>query len=86
MAAVGRILILEPQPEIRELVGHVARRLGHETVTEVPARLDSIDAVVIATDHSGYDYAAIVDAAKLVIDTRNATRRQLRHRNKIVLC
>jgi hypothetical protein len=29
---------------------------------------------------------AIVDAAKLVIDTRNATRRVMRHREKIVLC
>jgi len=39
--------------------------------------LDSIasfDAVVIVTDHSAYDYAAIVDQAKLVIDTRNATK------------
>jgi len=42
--------------------------------------------VVIATDHSIYDYPTIVDAAKLVIDTRNATRRVIRHREKIVLC
>ena len=32
------------------------------------------DCVVIATDHSDYDYAAIVHDAKLVVDTRNATR------------
>jgi UDP-N-acetyl-D-glucosamine dehydrogenase len=44
------------------------------------------DAVIVATDHSSYDYAAIVDAAKLVVDTRNATRRVVRHRDKIVLC
>jgi UDP-N-acetyl-D-glucosamine dehydrogenase len=42
--------------------------------------------VVIATDHSSYDYTAIVDGAKLVIDTRNATRRVVRHRDRIVLC
>jgi len=41
---------------------------------------------VIATDHSSYDYVSIVDSAKLVIDTRNATRRVMRHREKIVLC
>jgi UDP-N-acetyl-D-glucosamine dehydrogenase len=29
---------------------------------------------VIVTDHSAYDYAAIVEQAKLVIDTRNATK------------
>jgi UDP-N-acetyl-D-glucosamine dehydrogenase len=32
------------------------------------------DAVVIVTDHSSYDYRAIVEQAQLVIDTRNATR------------
>jgi UDP-N-acetyl-D-glucosamine dehydrogenase len=48
--------------------------------------LAKYDAVLIATDHTGYDYAAIVDAAKLVVDTRNATRRVLRHRDKIVPC
>jgi UDP-N-acetyl-D-glucosamine dehydrogenase len=42
--------------------------------------------VVIATDHSNYDYTAIVEAAQLVVDSRNATRRILRNRNKIVLC
>jgi UDP-N-acetyl-D-glucosamine dehydrogenase len=42
--------------------------------------------VIVATDHSSYDYSAIVDAAKLVVDARNATRRVMRHRDKIVLC
>ena len=37
-------------------------------------RLGSYDCVVIVTDHSSYDYAGIVDAAQLVVDTRNATR------------
>lgn len=32
------------------------------------------DAVLIATDHSSYDYSRIVSQAQLVIDTRNATR------------
>jgi UDP-N-acetyl-D-glucosamine dehydrogenase len=51
-----------------------------------PQTIGSYDCVIIATDHSSYDYPAIVDAAKLVVDTRNATRRLLRHRDKIVLC
>ena len=50
------------------------------------ANLSAYDCVVIATDHSSYDYPAIVEAAQLVVDTRNATRRIVRHRNKIVLC
>jgi len=36
--------------------------------------LAQYDAVIIVTDHSAYDYRAIVDQAQLVIDTRNATR------------
>ncbi len=36
--------------------------------------LAEFDAVVIVTDHTSYDYEKIVAEAKLVIDTRNATR------------
>jgi UDP-N-acetyl-D-glucosamine dehydrogenase len=49
-------------------------------------RLAGYDCIVIATDHSSYDYAGIVEAAQLVVDTRNATRRVAQHREKIVLC
>jgi UDP-N-acetyl-D-glucosamine dehydrogenase len=37
-------------------------------------RLPEFDCVVIVTDHSMYDYAAIVRQSRLVVDTRNATR------------
>ena len=36
---------------------------------------DGYDAVLIATDHDGVDYAELAKNAKLVIDTRNACRR-----------
>jgi UDP-N-acetyl-D-glucosamine dehydrogenase len=36
--------------------------------------LGEYDAVVIVADHSAYDYAWIADHARLVVDTRNATR------------
>ena len=36
--------------------------------------LGQYDAVVIVTDHSDYDYKAIVKESRLVIDTRNATK------------
>jgi len=42
------------------------------------------DAVLIATDHSAYDYAFIVEHSRLVIDTRNATKKVVRGREKIV--
>jgi UDP-N-acetyl-D-glucosamine dehydrogenase len=36
--------------------------------------LGQYDAVVIVTDHSTYDYRTIVNEARLVVDTRNATK------------
>ncbi|HET8888520.1 MAG TPA: nucleotide sugar dehydrogenase [Candidatus Angelobacter sp.] len=36
--------------------------------------LGQYDCVLIVTDHSSYDYAEIVAEAKLVVDTRNATK------------
>ena len=50
-----------------------------------PKMLAGYDCVLIATDHTQYDYPAIVEAAQLVVDTRNATRRIARNRNKLVL-
>jgi len=43
----------------------------HSTPVE---NLGQYDCVMILTDHSVYDYAAIVAESRLVIDTRNATR------------
>ncbi len=48
--------------------------------------LAGYDCVLIATDHSKYDYDAIVRNAKLVVDTRNATRNVKAGREKIVHC
>jgi len=51
-----------------------------------PAAIASYDCVLIATDHTSYDYEAIVRDAKLVVDSRNATRRVKQGREKIVPC
>ena len=56
------------------------------SVDLTPAVLGSYDCVLIATDHTAYDYQSIVDSSKLVVDTRNATRRVTKNREKIVLC
>jgi UDP-N-acetyl-D-glucosamine dehydrogenase len=37
-------------------------------------RIPEFDCVLIVTDHSQYDFPAIVKRAKLVVDTRNATK------------
>jgi UDP-N-acetyl-D-glucosamine dehydrogenase len=57
-----------------------------KSVELTPEALANYDVVVIATDHSTYDYSAIVRHARLVIDTRNATHAVLEHREKIVRC
>jgi UDP-N-acetyl-D-glucosamine dehydrogenase len=59
---------------------------GKRSVKLDAGTLASYDCVLISTDHSVYDYAGIVEAAQLVVDARNATRRVRRHRQKIVLC
>ena len=56
------------------------------SVDLTPEKLASYDCVLISTDHSSYDYDAIVKHAKLVVDSRNATRRVKEHREKIVPC
>src|SRR5499425_1759391 len=68
---------------------HRMRHYNYAGMKSVPLSaqtLGAYDCVVIATDHSSYDYNAIVDGSKLVVDTRNATRRVARNRNRIVLC
>jgi UDP-N-acetyl-D-glucosamine dehydrogenase len=37
-------------------------------------KVPELDCVVIVTDHSDYDYKKIGADAKLVVDTRNATK------------
>ncbi len=46
--------------------------------------LKEMDAVLIITDHSDYDYEWIVQNARLVVDTRNATRRVKSNRHEII--
>jgi UDP-N-acetyl-D-glucosamine dehydrogenase len=48
-----------------------------------PSKLDAYDAVLILTDHSSLDYAQVVEGAHLVVDTRNATQKVTRGREKI---
>jgi UDP-N-acetyl-D-glucosamine dehydrogenase len=57
---------------------------GMKSVPLDPKTIAGYDCVLIATDHSSYDYQMIAEAAQMVVDTRNATRRITRHRNKII--
>ncbi len=70
---------------------HVPRlpKMRHHDLPEMtsveltPEFLAAQDCVLIATDHSAYDYEAIVRHAPLVIDTRNATKNVAAGREKI---
>jgi len=54
-------------------VGH--GRHYNLNMTSTPLdNLAQFDAVVIVTDHSSYDFKAIVEQSQLVVDTRNATK------------
>jgi UDP-N-acetyl-D-glucosamine dehydrogenase len=58
-------------PSLPSMRHYEVPRLASEALT--PEYLASLDAVLIATDHSAYDWEFIVRYAPLVIDTRNAT-------------
>lgn len=49
-----------------------------------PEALGEYDAVLILTDHDSIDYAQVAAGARLVVDTRNATRKVTRGRERIV--
>ena len=70
---------------------HVPRlpKMRHHEVPDMhsseltPEYLAAQDCVLIATDHSAYDYDFIVRHSKMVLDTRNATRNVREGREKI---
>jgi UDP-N-acetyl-D-glucosamine dehydrogenase len=53
--------------------------LSLRSVALTPKRLRTCDAVIIATDHSVYDFDSVVRHAPLVVDTRNAVKRKRRN-------
>ena len=55
-----------------------------ESVPLTPETLASYDCVLIATDHSAYDHDFVVKHSRLVVDTRNATKKVAEGREKIV--
>jgi UDP-N-acetyl-D-glucosamine dehydrogenase len=50
--------------------------LGDNAMQSVPIeQVSDADCVVIVTDHSSFDYAALLEAAPLIVDTRNALKK-----------
>ncbi len=55
-----------------------------ESVTDLMLAVEEADCVVIITNHKVYDYAAILNSAKLIIDTRNALGKLGRKSPKVI--
>jgi UDP-N-acetyl-D-glucosamine dehydrogenase len=55
-----------------------------DSVADYMKSVKEADAVVIITDHKAYDYQALVDAAKFVFDSRNATGKVAKDNEKVV--
>jgi UDP-N-acetyl-D-glucosamine dehydrogenase len=65
-------------------IHHEAEGWRMDSITDLMASVAAADGVVIITNHKSYDYKAIVECAKFVFDTRNATRKVIRDDEKIV--
>ena len=57
-------------PMIKHLHTHDGVEL--DSVPDLMAAIRAADIVVIITNHKSYDYPAILEAAKLIFDSRNA--------------
>ncbi len=68
-------------PKLPKMRHHVVPDLSSRELT--PEFLAEQDCVLIATDHTAYDYDTIVKHARLVVDTRNATKNVQDGREKI---
>lgn len=69
-------------------VPHLPKMRHHDlpemsSVKLTPEFLASQDCVLIATDHTAYDYDFIVEHSSMVLDTRNATKGVTQNRDRI---
>jgi len=55
-----------------------------KSIDATPAEIAKHDCVIILTDHSTYDIGKIVQAAQLVVDTRNATKNIRGNKDRII--
>ncbi len=71
-------------PRLPKMRHHEVPDLESQPLT--PEYLSGQDCIVIATDHSAYDYDFIVEHAPLIVDTRNACANVQGDREKIYKC
>ena len=76
-------LVIYNDPHIPRFAKQREHSIGLESVPLTAELLASQDVVLIATDHTAYDYDWIVEHSNTVVDTRNATKNVTRNRTKI---
>lgn len=60
------------------------KHLGKEYVSvDYKEAIKEADIVIVTTDHTDYDYEFVVENAKIIYDTRNATKNVVNNREKI---
>lgn len=69
-------------PYIPQLV--VEETIGMDCVPDLNVAVCDADCVVIVTNHSIYDYEAILAASKCIVDTRNALGKSGRNNPKVI--
>jgi len=74
--------ILYHDPHVLNIVFGEGDTYHSQTLTS--ALIESVDCVVILTDHSTVDYDLVVKHAVVIVDTRNATRSVQNGSNKII--
>ena len=77
-------LVVDDKPLISVNISKYLHPSSNRTDRGKKHPLTSYDCILIVTDHSAFDYEAIVKDANLVVDTRNATRHIKSDRAKIV--
>jgi len=55
-----------------------------DSVTDLMSEVERADCVAIITDHKDYDYMEILDAAQMIVDTRNALGSNGKYSEKVV--
>lgn len=74
----------DPHISVLPKMRHWPHLAPMKSVPLTPESLASQDCVLIATDHTAYDYFSIVAHSRLIVDTRNATKAVAVGRDKIV--
>ena len=80
----GGAIVGYNDPGIPKLPAMRRHAIRLESIPLTPGTLAVQDCVLICTDHSVYDWPWIVAHSALVVDTRNATRDVVEHRDRIV--